>query len=270
MLTIPVPVAADRLQIRFEGAVPCPVRLSDEMRALVAEGLVEADDDEQARDRQGVPVWFVRLTFRDRLTGAVATERIRRSSETQPHSDIPSGAYVALAGLTLAHSEFNGRISRRWSYSAMTVADPGHTVYGAKVLNRFALDSSTLTVEALSTLPKAKSHSDDVRAAVRSGAISANAVAKQATDADNRPLWLVEVRLDNGTDIAYENVTVAGDDPKLGGGEAVTIDGLTVSGWSVGDMCGTTLKAAAISKARKGKHQAPVSAPLDAPAPAAV
>lgn len=270
MFTIPAPLELDRYQIRFEGAVPMPVRLSDEMRSLVTEGRVQADDDAQAADRNDVPLWFVRLTLRDRESGQVCTERVRVASKDRPHADVPAGSFVALDGLKLAHSEFNGRLNRRWSFNSMRPTDPGETAFGAKPLGRFHLDASALTFEALSTLPKMGSHQDDVRAAIRAGLIEVADVEYQAVDREGRPQWLVECRIDDGLDIAYENLVVAGENPKLGGGEPVTVEGLTVSGWSVGSigsqMAGTTLRAETIrrqSNGRKPKQDAP---PVEAPA----
>ncbi|MEZ5217864.1 MAG: hypothetical protein R2715_15065 [Ilumatobacteraceae bacterium] len=272
MFTLPAPVLTDRYQVRFEGSVPMPLRLSDEMRSLVTEGRVQADDDAQALDRNGVPLWFVRLSLRDRESGQLMTERVRVASKDAPHADIPTGSYVRPEGLKVAHGEFNGRLNRRWTYTALSLVDPGQTAFGAKPLNRIALDASALTFEALSTLPKMGSHEDDVRAAIRAGLIDAETVEYQAVDRDGRPLWLVEVRIDDGLDIAYENVTVAGENPRLGGGDTVTVEGLTVAGWQVSgngsQMAGTTLRADAIRSVRSRKQKD--STPAETPAEVAV
>lgn len=273
MLTIPIALASDRYQFRFEGSVPMPMRLSDELRSLSEEGVVDLSDEQAIDSQSGRPLWFVRISVRDRETGAVASERIRRAGDTAPHADVPAGAFVRLDGLTLAHSSYNGRISRRWQYAGMAQTDAGQTNYGARELNRFALDPSGLTVEVLSTLPKPAGHEADVRALIASGRIEADAVRRQATDRSGAPLWLVECRFDNSVDVAYENVVVAGDDPKLGNGEPVTLEGLSVSGWSIpgADLVGTSVRADAIHKVRKsGRRDQPVAMPTPEPEHAAV
>jgi hypothetical protein len=270
MLTIPVPVRTDRLQIRFEGVVPALARDSAEARQLIAEGkMLPGDNSQQIRD--GLPVWIVRISLRDRNTGAVSTEKVRVSAIAAPYGEIPMGSFVELEGLALAHSDFG----RSYSFDSIRVVDRGDAAMGARPLQYVDLDPTGLTFWAEGIAPKLRSHSDDVRSAIAEGRVDAGEIAVQDTDTTSKlPLWQILARIDNDVDVLYENLTVPSHErPEFGIGEPFTVEGLRVMYWQLGRgqdrNTGTTLRADSVHRLiqeRKGRkvetHEAPQGEPV--------
>ena len=270
MLTIPVPVRTDRLQIRFEGVVPALARDSAEARQLIAEGkMLPGDNSQQIRD--GLPVWIVRISLRDRVTGNIAPGKVRVSAATAPHADIPMGSFVRLEGLTVSHSEYG----RQLAFTGLTVVDRGDAALGSRDLQYIDVDPSGLTLWSEGVAPKLKGHSDDVRAAIAQGRVDASDIAVQDTDTvTGLPLWQISARIDDGNEVAYEPITVASAErPEFGIGEPFAVEGMRIMQWSMGrgqdQVKGTSIRVDSVHRLiqeRKGRkvetHEAPQGEPV--------